>query len=35
MDVAGTVGDLVYDVSSGVKEKSIPDATFSSELAEA
>ena len=34
MDVAGTVSDLVYDVSSGVKEKSIPAATFS-ELAEA
>lgn len=35
MNVAGTVGDLIYDVSSGVKEKSTPATTFSSELAEA
>ena len=32
--MAGTVGDLIYDVSSGVKEKSTPATTFS-ELPEA
>lgn len=35
MNVVGTVGDLIYDVSSGVKEKSTPATTFSSERAEA